>query len=134
MVSAFPEHPLAPSATLQAARTLADTKKAGEALALLADFPTKYPASPLVADARFWSGWIKSTGSDPRGGVADLRAFLSAYPTHAHATSARRLIAQALARYGVRDELLEAFKALMEQNPRPADARYTAAQIAMRLP
>jgi len=53
MVSAFPEHPLAPSATLQAARALADTKKAGEPLALLADFPTKYPASPLVADARF---------------------------------------------------------------------------------
>src|SRR5260370_36950757 len=133
MVSAFPEHPVAPSATLQAARALADTKKAGEALALLADFPTKYPASPLVADARFWSGWIKSTGSDPRGGVADLRAFLAAYPTHAQAASARRLIAQALARYGDRDELLEAYKALMEQNPPTADALYNAAQVAMRL-
>jgi TolA-binding protein len=133
MVSAFPEHPLAPSATLQAARALADTKKAGEALALLADFPTKYPASPLVADARFWSGWIKSTGSDPRGGVADLRAFLAAYPNHAQAAGARRLIAQTLARYGDRDELLDAYKALMEQNPPTADALYNAAQIAMRL-
>src|SRR6266446_6857527 len=133
MVSAFPEHPLAPSATLQAARALADTKKGGEALALLADFPTKYPASPLVADARFWSGWIKSTGSDPRGGIADLRAFLAAYPNHAQAASARRLITQTLARHGDRDELLEAYKALMEQTPPTADALYNAAQIAMRL-
>ena len=133
MVSAFPQHPLAPSATLQAARTLADTKKAGEALALLADFPTKYPASPLVADARFWSGWIKSTGSDPRGGVADLRAFLAASPNHAQAANARRLIAQSLARYGDRDELLDAYKTLMEQTPPTADALYNAAQIAMRL-
>src|SRR5260370_1014775 len=133
MVSAFPEHPVAPSATLQAARALADTKKAGEALALLADFPRKYPASPLVADARFWSGWIKSTGSDPRGGVADLRAFLAAYPNHAQAASARRLIAQTLARHGDRDELLDAYKALMEQTPPTADALYNAVQIAMRL-
>ncbi len=133
MVSAFPQHPLAPSATLQAARTLADTKKAGEALALLADFSTKYPASPLVADARFWSGWIKSTGSDPRGGVADLRAFLAASPNHAQAANARRLIAQSLARYGDRDELLDAYKTLMEQTPPTADALYNAAQIAMRL-
>ena len=129
MVSAFPQHPLAPSATLQAARTLADTKKAGEALALLADFPTKYPASPLVADARFWSGWIKSTGSDPRGGVADLRAFLAASPNHAQAANARRLIAQALARYGDRDD----YKMLMEQTPPTADALHSAVQIAMRL-
>jgi len=101
--------------------------------AAVAGFPTKYPASPLVADARFWSGWIKSTGSDPRGGVADLRAFLAASPNHAQAANARRLIAQSLARYGDRDELLDAYKTLMEQTPPTADALYNAAQIAMRL-
>src|SRR3989442_18913 len=133
LVSAFPDHALAPSAALQAARTLADMKKASEALALLADFPAKYPSSPLVADAQFWGGWIKSTGSDPRSGVADLRAFLAAHPNHAQAATARRLIAQALTRYGDRDELLEAYKALMEQEPPTADALYNAAQIATRL-
>src|SRR5438309_20316 len=132
-VAQYPKDARLPEAVLQAARTLADTKKAGEALALLADFPTKYPASPLVADARFWSGWIKSTGSDPRGGVADLRAFLAASPNHAQAANARRLIAQSLARYGDRDELLDAYKTLMEQTPPTADALYNAAQIAMRL-
>jgi TolA-binding protein len=134
LLSAFPDHALAPSAALQAARTLADLKKTGDALALLADFPTKYRGSPLVADAQFWSGWIKSSaGTDPRGGVAELRAFLAAHPNHAQASSARRLIAQTLARYGDRDELLEAYKALMEQDPPTADALYNAAQIAGRL-
>jgi TolA-binding protein len=134
LISAFPDHALAPSAALQAARTLADIKKTSEALALLADFRAKYPASPLVADAQFWSGWIKSSsGSDPRGGVAELRAFLAAHPNHAQASTARRLIAQTLARYGDRDELLEAYKALMEQSPPTADALYNAAQIATRL-
>jgi len=134
VVSAFPDHALAPSAALQAARALADLKKNSEALALLADFSSKYPRSPLVADAQFWSGWIKtSSGSDPRGGVADLRAFVAANPNHAQTPTARRLIAQTLARYGDRDELLDAYKALMEQNPPTADALYNATQIATRL-
>lgn len=133
LAAAFPEHALAPSAALQAARTLAELKKTSEALALLAEFPAKYGASPLVADARFWSGWIKSTGPDPRGGVAELRAFLAAHAAHAQASTARRMIAQTLARYGDRDELLDAYKALMEQDPPTADAFYNAAQIAARL-
>lgn len=134
LVSAFPDHPLAPSAALQAARALAEQKKTSEALAMLADFPTKYPRSPLIPDAQFWSGWIKATsGSDPRGGVAELRAFVAANPNHAQAPTARRLIAQTLARYGDREELAEAYKALMEQNPPTADALYNATQIATRL-
>src|SRR5438477_603912 len=72
-VAQYPKDALAPSATLQAARALADLKRTSEALSLLADFPKKYPSSPLVADAQFWSGWIKSTsGTDPSGGVAEL--------------------------------------------------------------
>jgi TolA-binding protein len=134
LLSAFPDHALAPSATLQAARALADQKKTSEAIALLADFKKKFPNSPLVPDALFWSGYLKTTGgSDPRSGVADLRAFLSAYPNHAQAPTARRAIGQTLARYGDRDELLEAYKALMEQNPPTADALYNASQIATKL-
>jgi TolA-binding protein len=133
LAATWPEHALAPSAALQLARTLADLKKSSEAVAVLQEFPTKYPASPLVADAQFLSGWIKSTGTDPRGGVAELRAFLAAHPSHAQAATARRVIAQTLARYGDRDELLDAYKALMEQEPPTADALYHAAQIAMRL-
>jgi len=134
LLSAFPDHALAPSATLQAARALADLKKTSEAVALLTDFKKKFPNSPLVADALFWSGYLKSTGSsDPRSGVTELRAFLSAYPNHAQAPTARRLISQTLARYGDRDDLLEAYKALMEQSPPTADALYNAVQIATKL-
>jgi len=131
LVSAFPNHALAPSATLQAARALADLKRTSEALSLLSDFAKKYPSSPLVADAQFWSGWIKSTsGTDPRAGVAELRAFVAAHPNHAQAATARRLIPQTLARYGDRDDQLEAYKAFMEQNPATPDGLYSAAQIA----
>ena len=134
LLSAFPDHALAPSAALQAARALADLKRTTEALALLADIPRKYSTSPLVADAQFWSGWMKSTsGADTRGGVAELRAFVAAHPNHPQAATARRLIPQTLARSGDKAEQLEAYKALMDQSPPTADALYAAADIAERL-
>ena len=122
LISAFPNHALAPSATLQAARALADLKRTSEALSLLADFPKKYPSSPLVADAQFWSGWIKSTsGTDPSGGVAELEAFVAAHPNHPRTATARRLIPQALARSSDKADQLKAYKALMEQSPPAAE-------------
>ena len=134
LLSAFPDHALAPSAALQAARALADLKRTTEALALLADIPRKYSTSPLVADAQFWSGWMKSTsGADTRGGIAELRAFVAAHPNHPQAATARRLIPQTLARSGDKAEQLEAYKALMDQSPPTADALYAAAEIAERL-
>ena len=134
LLSAFPDHALAPSAALQAARALADLKRTTEALALLAEIPRKYSTSPLVADAQFWSGWIKTTTeTDPRGGVGELRAFLAAHPNHPQAATARRLIPQTLARSGDKAEQLEAYKTLMAQTPPTADALYSAAQIATRL-
>jgi TolA-binding protein len=134
LISAFPNHTLAPSATLQAARALADLKRPSEALSLLADFPKKYPSSPLVADAQFWSGWIKSTsGTDPSGGVAELEAFVAAHPNHPQAATARRLVPQALARSSNPADQLKAYKALMEQNPPTAEALYSAAEVAGRL-
>jgi TolA-binding protein len=134
LISAFPNHALAASATLQSARALADLKRTSEALSLLADFPKKYPSSPLVADAQFWSGWIKSSsGTDPSGGVAELEAFVAAHPNHPQAATARRLIPQALARSSDKSDQLKAYKALMEQNPATAEALYSAAEVAGRL-
>jgi TolA-binding protein len=133
LLSTWPDHALAPSVTLQLARTLGEQKKTSEALLLLQDFATKYPKSRLAPDAQFLVGWLKSNAGDPKGGLADLRAFLTAYPDHEQAPAARRLVAQALARVGDKDDLLEAYKALMEQQPPTADAYYNAAQIATRL-
>jgi TolA-binding protein len=129
----WPEHPLAASATLQLARMLVDQKNTAEALALLQPFATRYPGSRLAPDAHFLLGWVKTTSGDGRGGAADLRAFVTANPGHAQAPTARRLIAQTLAHSGDREEMLEAYKVLMEQAPPSADAFYSASQIATRL-
>src|SRR5439155_462686 len=122
-VAQYPKDARLPEAVLQTARALADLKRTTEALALLTEIPRKYSTSPLVADAQFWSGWIKSTsGADTRGGVAELRAFLAAHPNHPQAATARKLIPLTLARSPDKADQLDAYKALMEQNPPTADA------------
>lgn len=129
----WPEHPLAASATLQLARTLIDQKNTSDAIALLQPFATKYAGSRLAPDAQFLLGWVKTSAGDARGGAADLRAFVTANPNHDQAPAARKLIAQTLARNGDREEMLEAYKVLMDQEPASADAIYNASQIATRL-
>jgi TolA-binding protein len=129
----WPEHAQAASATLQLARILADEKKPGEAVAVLQPFAAKYSGSRLAPDAQFLLGWAKTNAGDARGGLADLRAFVAANPSHDQAPAARKIIAQAMARGGDREEQLEAYKVLMEQEPASADALYNAVQIATRL-
>jgi TolA-binding protein len=129
----WPEHPQAASATLQLARTLADQKHTADAIAVLQPFATKYAGSKLAPDAQFLLGWLKTSSGDARGGAADLRAFVSANPNHAQAPAARKLLAQTVARTGDREEMLGAYKVLMEQEPASADAIYNASQIASRL-
>ncbi len=132
-IQTWPEHPQAASATLQLARILADEKKPSEALAVLQSFAAKYPGSRLAPDAQFLLGWAKTNAGDARGGLADLRAFVAANPSHEQAPAARKIIAQAMARNGDREEMAEAYKVLMEQEPASADALYNAVQIATRL-
>ena len=132
-LSAWPEHAFAPSATLHLARALIDLKRTDEALPLLADFAAKYPAAPQRPDALYLLGWVKVTTGDPRGGLADLRAFVAAHPSHEQSPAARRLITQTAARYGDREELLDSYKTLMEQEPTTPEALYEAAGIAARL-
>ena len=129
----WPDHALAASATLQQARILADEKKSAEAIALLQPFSTKYAGSRLAPDAQFLLGWLKANNGDQRGGLADLRAFVAANPNHEQAPAARKLIAAGLARNGDREEMLEAYKVLMEQEPATAEGFYNASQIATRL-
>jgi TolA-binding protein len=129
----WPDHAQAASATLQLARLLVDAKQTSEAVALLQPFKTKYPGARQAADAQFLLGWVKSTSGDARAGAADLRAFVAAYPSHPQVPTARRLLTQTLAQSSDRDEMLEAYKNLMEQQPASADAIYTAAQLATRL-
>jgi TolA-binding protein len=132
-LSAWPEHAFAPSATLHLARALVDLKRTDEALPLLAGFAARYPAAPQRADAQYLLGWLKATTGDARGGLADLRAFVAAHPSHDQAPAARRLITQTAARYGDREELLDSYKTLMEQEPATPEGLNEAAGIAARL-
>ncbi len=132
-LSTWPDHALAPAVTLQLARALVEARHAPDALTLLAAFAATYPGSPKIADAQFLAGWVKFNNGDPRGGLANLKEFVAANPTHGQTPAARRLIAQWSAKYGDRDEMLESYKALLDQEPPTADALYEAAQIAARL-
>jgi TolA-binding protein len=129
----WPDHALGASATLQLARSLIEQKQIAEAIPVLQPFASKYAGSRLLPDAQFLLGWAKTTSGDARGGAADLRAFVAANPRHDQVPAARRLLAQTYAREGDREEMLEAYKVFMEQEPTSADGFYNAAQIAGRL-
>jgi TolA-binding protein len=132
-LATWPEHALAPSAALHLARAYVELKRVPEALPLLTGFATKYPGSKLSPDAQYLLGWVKVNNGDPRGGLADLRAFVAANPTHQQAPAAQKLINRALGQSGNKDEMLEAYKALMEQSPTTAEDLYRAAEIARQL-
>jgi len=129
-LSTWPEHALAPAATLQLARALADSKRVNEALPLLASFSTKFPASRLIPDAQYLRGWLKYNNGDRQGGLADLSTFVSTYPNHEQVPEARRLLTQGLAKHGTRTQRLAAYKTLMDQDPPTAESYYEAASIA----
>ncbi len=132
-LTTWPQHALAPSATLHLARAYVELKRVPEALPLLTGFTAKYPGSKLLPDAQYLLGWVKVNNGDPRGGLADLRAFVAANPSHEQTPAAQKLINQALGRSGNKDEMLEAYKTLMEQSPPTAEDLYRAADIAKQL-
>lgn len=129
----WPQHALGPSATFNLARALADVRRFDDAVALLEAFPTKYPGHKLAPDAQFLLGWSRVSGGDVRRGLPDLRAFVAAHPAHEQAPAARRLLGEALARSGGREELQEAYQALVNQTPPTPEALLQAAGVAGRL-
>jgi TolA-binding protein len=128
LISTWPDHALAPSTTLQLARTLGEQKKTSEALALLQDFAAKYPRSRLGPDAQFLTAWLKLNGGDRDAGLADLRAFIAANPDHDQAPAARRLLEQASA-----DVHYNAAKAAMRQG-RPKDVEAAWKKLSADFP
>ncbi len=81
LLSSWPEHPTAPSATFYQAQTL------GRAQALSptrcrcsTTFSTKYPKHKLVPDAQYLLGSTRVAMGERDAGVADLQAFVAAVP------------------------------------------------------
>jgi TolA-binding protein len=132
LVQTWPQHSLAPSATFYQARALADLKRFPEIPPLLEPFLQQHSTHKLLPDARFLLGWARIESGDPRGGVADLRAFVDRHAGHEQVAAARRLITQTLGRHGDRQELAEVFRALMAESPPTPEGLWDAADVAKR--
>jgi TolA-binding protein len=133
LITGFPDHALAPSATFYLARALAEQKRFAEALPLLERFTATHGDHRLRADAQYLLGWARIEAGEARQGIADLRAFLAAHPDHELAPAARRIMLAALTRHGDKEDLQEAYKAVMEQSPATAESLYDAGSLAGRL-
>jgi TolA-binding protein len=133
MLKAWPEHPLAPSATFYLGRALVEDRRPAEALPHLEGFLQKHPGHKLAPDARYLLGWARVQTGDARAGLADLRAFADRNPSHPLAPAARRLILETMVRSGDRDDLQEAYRALMAQSPPTPEGLAEAAAVAGRL-
>ncbi len=133
LVQAWPEHPTVPSATFYRARALTDLKRFTDALPLLEAFRGRYPDHKLGPDVQYLLGWLRLQTGDPRGGLADLRAFVKGHPSHPQAAEARRLLNETMARHGDRNELQEAYRTLLAESPARAEGLWEAAAIAAKL-
>ena len=129
-LKAWPKHALVPSVTYYRARTLVDLKRPDEAVALLEDYEKRFPDGKLVAEAAYLRGVARVRAGDTKGGIADLRAFVAAYPSNAQAPAARKLIGETLARGGNRDELQGQYKTLMATQPATPEVLAEAASVA----
>jgi TolA-binding protein len=133
-LKAWPQHTHGPAATLQLARGLVELKRFDEALPLLAGFATTYPgAKTLIPDAQYLLGWTRISNDNAKEGLADLNAFVKAYPEHPQVPAAERLIARAAGRHGDRGQMQQAYKMLMDEDPPTAEGLAEAAEIARRL-
>jgi TolA-binding protein len=97
LLTSWPEHSTAASATFYLAQTLAEQKRYAEAVPLLTPFATKYPKSKLVPDAQYLLGSTRLTMGERDAGaelrfIAAIRAIRSGNrptPTETIAKAAR---------------------------------------------
>jgi TolA-binding protein len=133
LLSSYPEHETAASATFYLARTLIELRRPAEAEPLLRSFAAKYPAHRLLPAAHYELGQALLAAGDTKGGLAELRAFIAAYPDHELTPQARRLVADTVVRKGGKAELADEYKRLIAQSPPTAESLYDAAALAVRL-
>src|SRR5215831_18071385 len=97
LLTSWPEHANAAPATYYQAQTLVDLKRYTEAVPLLKDFATKFPKSKLVPDAQYLLGSARLAAGERDAGVAELQAFVAAYPGHPQVAAARRKLTDSTA-------------------------------------
>jgi TolA-binding protein len=130
LLTSWPEHSTAASATFYLAQTLAEQKRYAEAVPLLTPFATKYPKSKLVPDAQYLLGSTRLTMGERDAGVAELQAFIAAYPGHPQVAAARRKTTETIAKAGTPAQQKGAYSQMMQQPSATAESLYDAGVIA----
>jgi TolA-binding protein/predicted negative regulator of RcsB-dependent stress response len=133
LLTSWPEHATAAPATFYLAQTLAELKRYPEALPLLTGFSAKYPKSKLVPDAQYLLGSTRLAMGERDAGVADLQAFVAAYPGHPQAAAARRKVTEAIAKAGTPSQQKSAYSQLIQQSAPTAESLYDAGALAGKL-
>ena len=129
LLTTWPDHPHAGSATFYQAQTLVDLKKYSDALPLLSTFETKYPKHKLVPEAQYLLGTTRLAAGERDAGVKELQAFVAAHPSHQLVPAARRAITDSLAKSGTPSQQKTAYTQLTQPSA-TADSLYDAGVIA----
>jgi len=133
LLTSWPEHSTAASATFYMAQALADQKHYAEAVPLLTPFATKYPQSKLVPDAQYLLGTTRLALGERDAGMADLKAFAAAHPGHPQAAAARRRITETVAKTGTPTQQKNAVSQTLQQPSATAESLYDAGALAGKL-
>lgn len=133
LLASWPEHAVAAPATFYQAQTLAELKRYPEALPLLTGFATKYPKSKLVPDAQYLLGSTRLAMGERDAGIAELKAFVAAHPSHPQAAAARRKMTETVAKTGTPSQQKNAYSQLMQQPTATAESLYDAGALAGKL-
>jgi tetratricopeptide (TPR) repeat protein len=122
-----------PDVAFALARTLVDLKQYGEAEPLLERLLADRSQATHAVEARYLLGWTRLQGGRTEEGLADLRAFVEANPTHELARPARRQIAEALLEQGDDRAMMEEYRTLLSEAPPTPEGLHEAWSIAGRL-
>jgi TolA-binding protein len=133
LLTSWPEHSTAASATFYLAQALADQKRYAEAVPLLTPFATKYPQSKLVPDAQYLLGTTRLAMGERDAGMADLKAFVAAHPGHPQAAAARRRMTETVAKTGTPTQQKNAVSQTLQQPSATAESLYDAGALAGKL-
>ena len=132
LLTTWPEHAQAGSATFYLAQTLVDLKRYTEGVPLLTAFPTKYPKHKLAPDAQYLLGTARLAMGERAAGVSELQAFVAAYPTHQMVPAARGAITEGLAKSGTPSQKKAAYTQLTQPSA-TAESLYDAGTLAGKL-
>jgi TolA-binding protein len=127
LLTSWPDHAQAGSATFYLAQTLFETKKYSEALPLLSTFETKYPKSKLAPDAHYLLGVTRLAAGEREVGVKELQAFIAANPNHQMVPAARRAISDGVAKSGTPSQQKATNSQPSQQKPTNSQTTQTSA-------